>query len=222
MRCGGCLKNKPTRFAIFGKATGFLVVSTWEVVPAHLCEPCLQKRYRSFTSTTAMMGWWGVHSFGHALRFIPGNILEFRRTRGVTPLPADPTDAELEEAMESKVRLLAAHGGMSAVFYGSAGALVGLVLVAVLLLNPVAESNSGRTMMGWFGAICLSIGGLVIAWGLARRKSALHGDIGPLLDALPASDDAPAPRPRAARSASIATPTARTSTGPKPIRRRRR
>ena len=167
-------------------------------------------------------GGWGVHSFGHALRFIPGNILEFRRTRGVTPLPADPTDAELGEAMESKVRLLAAHGGMSAVFYGSAGALVGLVLVGVLLLNPSAERNSGRTMMGWFGAICLSVGGLVIAWGLARRKSALHGDIGPLPDALPAPDDAPAPRRRAARSAPIATPTARTSTGPKPRRRRRR
>ncbi len=197
MRCDGCGRVKPTRFVIFGKAVGMLLASTWEVRPADLCEPCLRTRFRKWTGLTAALGWWGAHAFGHALRFIPGNIMEFRRAMRLPPLPAEPADQELAEATAERTRLLLLHRATSRVFYGGAGVLVGVLFLGGLVVWPSAEWNTGRTLMLVIGAAFLVIGGGVVASGVSLRRATARLTHEELVAAAASA----APPPRARRTA---------------------
>lgn len=172
MQCDQCGERKATRFAIFGRSMGLLIASTWETRPGNLCSSCLDRRFWSTTLVTAVMGWWGLHALPHTLRFLPANVLEYRRARAAPPLPAQPTDEEVEEHAILALRVSEAHSAGGMLFYGVGALCLGMLFFVVL---AALRSDGGEVaVVGGIGALVSLIGiGLIVA-GASRRTAALH------------------------------------------------
>lgn len=170
MRCDGCKRRAPTRFAVFGKAIGMVIASQWERRPADLCAACMKSRCGSWTGLTAVLGWWGLHSFAQTLRFIPANLREYRRAMRTVPLPDDPSDAEIAEATASRTRILLDLRETDRMLFGALGVLFS-ASCAWGLLSPTAGSwDRGSTMLVVFGSIAFLVGGALIASAMLRRR----------------------------------------------------
>src|SRR5436190_1496135 len=125
MQCDSCGCAEPTRFVIFGKAMGFVVLGFWQQRAESLCEECLKKRFDDWTGATGLAGWRAVKTFGRAVRFVGGNQRQLRRARRERPIRADATATEVLREREHQARRLLLYQAAALIYYGGLVAAFG-------------------------------------------------------------------------------------------------
>jgi hypothetical protein len=179
MRCDMCHVEGPTRYATFSKTMGFLVATSWQTVRGNLCTKCLQERYRDFTTTNALLGWWSISSFPRALIFLGANAKERRRAMSAAPLSANPTREEVKDEQVRRWRA-AAEAAASRIFvWGAVIALIGVGVCVLTFVFPPQQGHKPTTLRDVlpFAATAWVIGGGTIWYAVERRKTALTGPV---------------------------------------------
>lgn len=195
MRCDGCGQHRPTRFAIFCKATGWVVGGALTEAPANLCAACFEERFRAFTSSTLLLGWWSPATIGHVFRYVPGNLLEHRRARALAPVAEDAGPERWAIEKRRQARLVLVHRATGRICSGIALSLLGLLLAAPWLLVGSRHGSTAREVLAALGGVLVLVGaGVAVAGAGARRRAEVEE---PPADAPPPEpDSSPRPTPR--------------------------
>jgi hypothetical protein len=83
--CQSCGREAQTKYVDYYQNIGALVIRFTRRVNGYFCKNCSSKYFWSFTSTTLLLGWWGIISFFVSLFIIPNNIIRFLGTLSLKP-----------------------------------------------------------------------------------------------------------------------------------------
>jgi hypothetical protein len=98
--CQACGRKSRTVHVTFRQHIGAVVVMFQRKIDGNLCQECMGKFFREYTTTTLFAGWWGLISFFMTPFCLCSNISEYFRARRVFETP-DETRAGAEERKKS-------------------------------------------------------------------------------------------------------------------------
>jgi hypothetical protein len=97
-RCQGCGLEAETRYVAFYQVIGAVVVLYHTSVAGQLCKSCINKHFWGKTTTTMLLGWWGLISFIITPFVLVNNVVRYMLCIGmVTPPTGSEAIAEFRE-----------------------------------------------------------------------------------------------------------------------------
>ena len=79
--CQQCGAAGPVHHVKFESNVGLLVIRFRQSVEGNLCWPCIQKEYRSHTTTNWLLGWWGIISFFATISYLSENSASYYKAK---------------------------------------------------------------------------------------------------------------------------------------------
>ena len=104
MICQKCGVEAPTKRVSFHQNIGAVVVLFTKSVDGRLCKSCVHQTFWRMTSTTAVLGWWGVISFFLTPLIIVNNLGWYLVRLGMPPVPPGAEPPRLDERVAERIK----------------------------------------------------------------------------------------------------------------------
>jgi|SRR5262245_20011949 len=88
MICQACGVEAPTKYVVFGRLIGAVVVHFEKTAKGKLCKRCIHKYFWGYTPVSFLLGWWGHFAFILNFVIILNNVIRYLgclMMRGVPP-----------------------------------------------------------------------------------------------------------------------------------------
>ena len=100
-RCQVCGLEAETRYIVLYQVIGAVVILYHTWVAGQLCKTCIHRHFWSKTTTTLLLGWWGLISLLITPFVLINNVIRYALCFGMTP---PPTGAEAIAAFRERGR----------------------------------------------------------------------------------------------------------------------
>lgn len=103
MICQCCGVEAEAKHVAFYQNIGALVMRFPSSIEGRLCKSCIHKHFWRMTTTTLVLGWWGVISFIVTPFFLLNNIGRYIFCIGMAPVAPGATPPELTDAVVERL-----------------------------------------------------------------------------------------------------------------------
>ena len=132
MVCTACAAQAPTKYVEFYQNIGMLVTRQWAQIKGNLCRRCIGAYFRSYTSTTLFLGWWGLISFIVTPFVLVNNVVRYLAALNL-PEPGIAAMNTPSSSISTPISV-STHSRNFKVIYG---AVVGAAILAAVAYSSV-------------------------------------------------------------------------------------